>query len=99
LPIKKEVYTFNGRGNSATVLEATSGKVVATIPLPGKPEFAQLDLKAGRIYNNIEVKNEVVVIDTNKHSVVATWPIGGVPALNCSGGCGSGPTRCYTARN
>src|SRR5207237_10111298 len=36
-PEQKEVYTFNGRGKSATVFEAKSGKVVATIKLPGKP--------------------------------------------------------------
>src|ERR1051326_7019378 len=46
----QEVYTFNGRGHSATVMDAQSGKVVATIPLPGKPEFAVEDPKADRIY-------------------------------------------------
>jgi DNA-binding beta-propeller fold protein YncE len=82
-PGHKEVYTFNGRGNSATVFEATSGKVVATIPLPGKPEFAQVDVKAGRIYNNIEDKDAVVVIDTKTHTVAATWPI--APGEGASG--------------
>jgi DNA-binding beta-propeller fold protein YncE len=82
-PGRKEVYAFNGRGSSATVFEAVSGKVVATIPLPGKPEFAQVDVKAGRIYNNIEDKNEVAVIDTKTHSVVATWPI--APGEGASG--------------
>ncbi len=82
-PGRKEVYAFNGRGKSATVFEAVSGKVVATIPLPGKPEFAQVDVKAGRIYNNIEDKDEVAVIDTKTHSVVATWPI--APGEGASG--------------
>jgi DNA-binding beta-propeller fold protein YncE len=82
-PGRKEVYAFNGRGRSATVFEAESGKVVTTIPLSGKPEFAQEDLKAGRIYNNIEDKNEVVVIDTKTHSVVANWPI--APGEGASG--------------
>jgi DNA-binding beta-propeller fold protein YncE len=82
-PGRKEVYTFNGRGRSATVFEAESGKAVATIPLPGKPEFAQVDVKAGRIYNNIEDKNEVVVIDTKTHAVVETWPI--APGEGASG--------------
>jgi DNA-binding beta-propeller fold protein YncE len=82
-PDRKEVYTFNGRGSSATVFEALSGKVIATIPLPGKPEFAQLDRKAGRIYNNIEDKNEVVVINTATHAVEATWPI--APGEGASG--------------
>jgi DNA-binding beta-propeller fold protein YncE len=52
-PGQQEVYMFNGRGHSATVFEAGSGKVVATIPLSGKPEFAAADPQAGRVYNNI----------------------------------------------
>jgi DNA-binding beta-propeller fold protein YncE len=82
-PSRKEVYAFNGRGKSATVFEAASGKTIATIPLPGKPEFAQIDVTAGRIYNNIEDKNAVVVIDTKTHSVIKTWPI--APGEGASG--------------
>jgi hypothetical protein len=83
VPSVQEVYTFNGSGKSATVFEAKTGKVIATIPLPGKPEFAQVDLKAGRIYNNIEDTNEVVVIDIKTHAVVAKWPI--APGEEASG--------------
>jgi len=82
-PGHKEVYTFNGRGNSATVFDAASGAVKTTIPLSGKPEFAQVDVKAGRIYNNIEDKNEVAVIDTATHQVVANWSI--APGEEASG--------------
>src|SRR2546423_441093 len=32
-PTRQEVYAFNGRGESATVIDAKSGMVVATIPL------------------------------------------------------------------
>lgn len=74
-PVQQEIYTFNGRGQSATVIDAKAGKVVATIPLGGKPEFAATDGKAGRVYNNIEDKNEVVAIDTKTHTVVNHWPI------------------------
>ena len=74
-PAQKEVYTFNGAGKSATVFAAESGKVVATIALPGKPEFAVVDTKVGRIYCNIEDKHEVTVIDTRTHQVVSHWPI------------------------
>jgi hypothetical protein len=71
----KEVYAFNGRGRSATVIGGESGEVVATIPLGGKPEFATWDPEAGRIYNNLEDKNAVAVIDPAAHKVVNTWPI------------------------
>src|SRR5882724_5678766 len=36
-PSQQEVYMFNGRGQSATVIDAKAGKVIATIPLGGKP--------------------------------------------------------------
>jgi DNA-binding beta-propeller fold protein YncE len=82
-PGHKEVYTFNGRDSSATVFDAATGDVKATIALPGKPEFAVVDVKAGRIYNNIEDTKEIVVIDTNTHAVVARWPI--APGEGASG--------------
>ena len=60
-PGQNEVYAFNGRGQSATVIDAKSGKVVATIPLGGKPEFAEADPEAGRVFDNLEDKSEVAV--------------------------------------
>jgi DNA-binding beta-propeller fold protein YncE len=74
-PKHEEVYAFNGRSHSATVIAAGSGKVVATIALSGRPEFAACDPQAGRIYDNLEDKNAIAVIDTERHEVVATWPI------------------------
>lgn len=82
-PSQQEFYTFNGRGQSATVIDAKSAKVVATIPLGGKPEFAAVDVKAGRVFNNLEDKNELVAIDTKKHSVANRWPI--APGEEASG--------------
>jgi DNA-binding beta-propeller fold protein YncE len=72
-PKHNEVYAFNGRGQSATVIAADSLKVVATIPLGGKPEYAVCDPEAGRIFNNLEDKSTIAVIDTAKHEVVNTW--------------------------
>ena len=82
-PGKQEFYTFNGRGQSATVIDAKTSKVVATIPLGGKPEFAAADVKAGRVFNNLEDKSELVAIDTRKHEVVNRWPI--APGEEASG--------------
>lgn len=73
-PRHREVYIFNHRGNSVTVIDAKT-KVVATIPLDGSPEFAAVDEAAGRIYCNIEDKSEVAVIDTAKHEVIARWTL------------------------
>jgi DNA-binding beta-propeller fold protein YncE len=82
-PGRKEVYAFNGRAHSATVIAAPSGEVVATIPLPGKPEFAAADTAANRVFVNIEDKSEIVALDTAQHQIVATWPI--APGESASG--------------
>ena len=39
--VQNEVYTFNGKGKSATVFDPESGKVIATIDLGGKPEIGR----------------------------------------------------------
>jgi len=65
------------------VLSAESGKVVATIPLDGKPEFACADPAVGRVYNNLEDKSEVAVIDVKTHAVTNRWPI--APGESASG--------------
>ena len=58
------MFTFNGRGQNATAIDATNGTVLGTIPLGGKPEFAQSDGK-GLIYVNIETDTgQIVAIDT-----------------------------------
>ena len=82
-PGHEEIYAFNGRGHSATVIAAGSGDVVATIPLPGKPEFAAADPAGARVYVNIEDQNEIQAIDTATHKVVSTWPI--APGESASG--------------
>ncbi len=42
-PHRGEVYVFNHKGNSATVIDAKTANVVSTIPLGGSPEFAAVD--------------------------------------------------------
>ena len=71
----QQVYAFNGGDNSVTIVEGDDADAVTTTKLPGKPEFAVVDPKAGRVYCNLEDKNAVAVIDTISHKVVTTWPI------------------------
>jgi len=73
-PKRKEIYTMNGTGKSATVINA-DGKVIATIPLGGKPEAGVSDPAADRVYINNETASTIVVVDATKHEVVANWPI------------------------
>jgi YVTN family beta-propeller protein len=67
------VWTFNGRSHDISVIDPATRKVVATIPVPGKPEFAVSDGK-GTVFNNIEDKNEVIRIDARARKITAEWP-------------------------
>jgi len=73
-PATKRVFTFNGRSQDSTVIDAAKGTVLGTIKLDGKPEFAASDGK-GEIFVNIEDKSELAVIDPNKLEVKAKWPL------------------------
>lgn len=73
-PPTKRVFTFNGRSQDATAIDATNGTVVGTIKLDGKPEFAASDGK-GEIFVNIEDKSELTAIDANKLVVKEKWPL------------------------
>ena len=73
-PATKRVFTFNGRSADSTAIDAASGKVLGTIKLDGKPEFAASDAK-GEVFVNIEDKSEIEKIDPNKLEVKAKWPL------------------------
>jgi DNA-binding beta-propeller fold protein YncE len=73
-PATKRVFTFNGRSQDSSAIDAASGKVLATIKLDGKPEFAASDAK-GEVFVNIEDKSELVAIDADKMEVKAKWPL------------------------
>ena len=75
-PTTKTVWAFNGLSSDATVIDAATMKVVATIKLSGKPEFPVTD-GAGHIFVNIENKNSVVSLDAKKLAVAAEWPLAG----------------------
>ncbi|HME07744.1 MAG TPA: hypothetical protein VKG25_11860 [Bryobacteraceae bacterium] len=74
-PISHRIFTFNGRSSDATAIDAKSGNVIAaSIPMGGKPEFAQVDGK-GHIYVNIEDKNEIVEVDAGNALVAKRYSI------------------------
>lgn len=70
----KRVFAFNGGSSDATVIDAASGKVVGTIDLGGKPEFATSNGK-GMVFVNIEDKSEVVAIDSRSLTAKEHWSI------------------------
>jgi YVTN family beta-propeller protein len=74
-PATQTVWAFNGRSKDVTVVDAAQRKVVATIPLPGKPEFPAVDGK-GLVFDNIEDKSEIVRLDAHTDKLTAEWPRG-----------------------
>ncbi|HEY1730506.1 MAG TPA: YncE family protein [Terriglobales bacterium] len=73
-PFSKHVFTFNARSHDSSVIDAATGKVLATIPLGGKPEFPASDGN-GKLYVNIEDKSQIAEVDVTKNAVMNTWAI------------------------
>ncbi len=73
-PASKRVFAMNGRSSNSTAIDAATGKVVGTIALTGKPEFAAAD-GAGHVYVNIEDKNEMWQIDSQKLTATTHWSL------------------------
>jgi DNA-binding beta-propeller fold protein YncE len=59
-----------------TVVDPASAKVLATIPVGGSLEMGEAD-GHGRMYVNIEDKNEVAVLDTRERKLVKRFPLDG----------------------
>jgi YVTN family beta-propeller protein len=73
-PASTHIFTMNGDANSASVIDAATGKRIGTIPLGGQPEFAVSD-GAGKVYVNLEDKGAIVELDTKAMKVVRRWSI------------------------
>lgn len=69
------VFAFNGRSNNVSVIDPSTDKVVAMMPVPGKPELAVSD-GAGKIFFNLEDKNQIARADAKTAKVTATWSLG-----------------------
>jgi DNA-binding beta-propeller fold protein YncE len=73
-PKTQQVFAFCGRSKNASVIDAVTLKQVGTVDLGGGPEFAVADGK-GNIYNNLEDKNSLNVIDTKSLKVIKNYPL------------------------
>ena len=78
-PSSKLVFAMNHDGGEATVIDPAAKTVVATIPVGGELEFAVPD-GAGRIFVNVEDKNEIAVIDVKARRVTARYALKGCEA-------------------
>lgn len=70
----QRIFTFNGRGESTTAIDAVGDTVVGTLPLGGKPETAVSD-GAGHIFVNIENKSTIAEFDATKLTIIHSYPL------------------------
>jgi len=89
-PASKHVFTFNGRGKNATVINGADGSVAGTIPLNDKPEFAVADGK-GAVWVNGEDTSNLIAIDSKNMKETARWPL--APCKSPSGLAGDLKSR------
>jgi WD40 repeat protein len=82
-PFSKKVFAFNGDSNDAAVIDPEKLEQSGTVKLSGAPEFAVSDGK-GKIYNNLEDKSSLDVINTQTMTVEKNYslaPCGGPTGL------------------
>ncbi len=71
----KRVIVMNGRSQELMSIDPDSLKIVATVPLGGKLEFAAAD--SGHVYVNVEDKGEIASVDTKTWTVAQRWKLSG----------------------
>jgi YVTN family beta-propeller protein len=72
-PATSRVFAFNGGSDSATAIDAATGKVAGTVDLKGGPEFAAADGN-GFVYNNLEDESLLLKINSRELKVEQRWP-------------------------
>ncbi len=70
------IFVSNGGSQSVTAISAVDATVAGTIDVGGRPEFAVADGK-GQVFLNIEDKNTLLAIDSQKLTISKRWPVDG----------------------
>jgi len=73
-PFSKKIITCNGRSKSLSIIDPVLNKTIDSVDVGGKPETPVSDGQ-GKLFVNIEDKNEIVVIDTKTFKVLNHWSI------------------------
>jgi YVTN family beta-propeller protein len=76
-PRAQRVFAADAASNDISVLDPSTLQVLASIALPGPPEFMVTDA-AGTVFVNIETEaGKLVAIDAKSLKIKATWPLPG----------------------
>jgi len=74
-PDSKHVIVMNGRSKDLMAIDPATLKVVATVPLGGKLEFAAAD--EGHVYVNVEDLGEIAAVNTKTWKQDQRWKLNG----------------------
>ncbi|MEP7131497.1 MAG: YncE family protein [Sphingomicrobium sp.] len=75
-PATRTLWVMDAGSGEATAIDPAAAKVLATVTIGGSLEFAAADGR-GRMYVNVEDRNEVAVLDTRARKVLARFPLAG----------------------
>lgn len=75
-PATRTVWVMNAGSGDASVIAPDTGKVLATVPIGGSLELGAAD-GSGRMYVNVEDKNDVAVLDTRARKLIKRLPLPG----------------------
>lgn len=73
-PQARMIYLGYGDGGLA-LIDAATMRQTGSIKLAAHPESFQLELSGPRIFVNVPEAQQIAVIDRQKQSVIATWPM------------------------
>ncbi len=77
---RRRLYAFNlgeplGENSTASIVELGSMRVIAELPLPGRPRWALYDVERDRVYANIREPAPIAVIDTDRLAIERAFPV------------------------
>ncbi len=75
-PFNSRVWVFSHKNPNATIIDSKDGVVVGTLDLGGAAEQAATDGK-GRLYVDVEDKDQIAVVDTKNLIVTARYDLAG----------------------
>jgi DNA-binding beta-propeller fold protein YncE len=75
-PATRTLWVMDPGSGEATVIDPVTARVLATFAIGGSLEFAVADGR-GRMYVNVEDRNEVAVLDTKARKLLSRFPLAG----------------------
>jgi 40-residue YVTN family beta-propeller repeat len=73
-PSSRRLFVFNHGSGQVTVIDPATNVVTATLDVGGALEFARADGQ-GRVWVNVEDRNEIVRIDSKRMAIAGRFPL------------------------